>query len=804
MHDSDIKKLLDARISRARAKELLIALVRVPSPQTEQLEDEPLLKAFITSAIEPRLRTMGFVDIRYDGMGNLIAAYGAGTSNKSLMFIGNAMNQPASTMPNPYDGDVVDGAAYGLPGECVMGKGASEQKANLAAMLHAMETVIASEVTITGKLIFTCCLSGETGKHDAIKSVVEGAGVRADMAVLGGTGLKITLGNRGRIDVFVTVKGAPCHSSRPWDGVNAITGATEAIRLLLAKVKVDKRHPQLGRQSLTVNHIRSFPDSTHTVQERCEFTLDRRTLPGDDPNEAFAEIERIAKEVERIEDPVSGKTYGVEVRLGPFMYPSLVRTATGCNAASPGVTLRRPSRQKTLVRSGIYRHLSVIWRNPVSSRVIRRGATTVLPRRQRRIHRYHALPRKRGPMKRALSDRLLRSLARPRTAPQEIWDQQLRGFGCRASKQGVVSFFAMRRPRGSAKSIRIKVGDFPAMSLVDARQRARALLTEMQDGGDPRARKAEETRLAAVERASTFGTVAEAFITRHVASKRAAREIERLVRRELISRWGERPIASIARAEVIAMIDEIVDRGHPEAARQTLTYLRRLFGWAVPRYDLQSAPTDHLKGKDLIGAKKPRQRVLSDSEIALIWRATEGPEAAYYGPFIRLLLLLGARRSELGRAPWSEFDLDAALWTIPPGRMKSDESHAVLLPPAAVEILRAPPQGKGYVLNGAQIHYVRAKDRLDARMTRLNGGKAIPHWTLHDLRRTFRTGLSRLSIAPHIAELCIGHRQQGLHRIYDLHKFDAEKRHAFEAWAAHVKRVVAPPEGRVVPLRPAR
>jgi acetylornithine deacetylase/succinyl-diaminopimelate desuccinylase-like protein len=328
MNDAEIKSLLDARISRARAKELLIALVKVPSPQTERLEDEPLLKAFITSAIEPRLRTMGFVELRYDAMGNLIATYGAGTSKNSLMFIGNAMNQPASTMPNPYDGDVVDGAAYGLPGECVMGKGASEQKANLAAMLHAMETVIASKVAIKGKLIFTCCLSGETGKHDAIKSVVEGAGVRADMAVLGGTGLKVTLGNRGRIDVSVTVKGAPCHSSRPWDGVNAITGATEAIRLLLAKVNVDKSHPQLGRQSLTVNHIRSFPDSTHTVQERCEFTLDRRLLPGDDPNEAFAEIERIATEIERIEDPVSGKTYSVEVRLGPFMYPSLVTVDT--------------------------------------------------------------------------------------------------------------------------------------------------------------------------------------------------------------------------------------------------------------------------------------------------------------------------------------------------------------------------------------------------------------------------------------------------------------------------------------------
>jgi acetylornithine deacetylase/succinyl-diaminopimelate desuccinylase-like protein len=148
--------------------------------------------------------------------------------------------------------------------------------------------------------------------------------VRADMAVLGGTGLKITLGNRGRIDVFVTVKGAPCHSSRPWDGANAITGATEAIRLLLTQVKLDKSHPQLGPQSLTVNHIRSFPDSTHTVQERCEFTLDRRLLPGEDPDEAFAEIERIAKQVEAFKDPVSRKGYGVEVRLGPFMYPSLV------------------------------------------------------------------------------------------------------------------------------------------------------------------------------------------------------------------------------------------------------------------------------------------------------------------------------------------------------------------------------------------------------------------------------------------------------------------------------------------------
>jgi integrase len=383
------------------------------------------------------------------------------------------------------------------------------------------------------------------------------------------------------------------------------------------------------------------------------------------------------------------------------------------------------------------------------------------------------------------------------------WDASLRGFGCRASKQGTVSFFAMRRPRGSGKSVRIKVGDFPVMPLSEARSRARALLMEMQDGVDPRARKAAAARAEAAKQASTFAAVAENFISRHVTSKRTARNIEALIRRELIPRWGEQPIADITRADVIALMDEIVDRGHPEAARQVFAYVRRLFGWAVPRFDLQHAPTDHLSAKDLIGAKKPRQRVLSDNEIALIWRATEGSEAAYFGPYVRLLLLLGVRRTELGRATWGEFDLDAALWTIPPARMKSDEPHAVPLAPAALEILRALPQGQGYVIGGRPIHYSRAKRQLDARVTAVNGGKAIPRWRLHDARRTFRTGLSRLQIPPHIAELAIGHRQPGLHRIYDQHRFDDEKRHAFAAWAQRVMSIAVPPPDKVVALRKA-
>src|SRR5262249_31760375 len=163
------------------------------------------------------------------------------------------------------------GTRFGLPGEVVLGKGASEQKANMAAMLIAMEAVL-REYPLAGRLVHVCCVSGETGSHAAIRSVIEGEGVRADLAYLGGPSLLMTLGTRGRIDIFVTVHGAPTHSSRPEDGANAITGAMEVIRRL-GDIRLDRVHPALGRQTLTVNRIRSYPESTHTIQASCELTI---------------------------------------------------------------------------------------------------------------------------------------------------------------------------------------------------------------------------------------------------------------------------------------------------------------------------------------------------------------------------------------------------------------------------------------------------------------------------------------------------------------------------------------------------
>jgi acetylornithine deacetylase/succinyl-diaminopimelate desuccinylase-like protein len=257
-------------------------------------------------------------------MGNLIAESGAGRSGRSLMLVTHAMNQPPSTMPDPYGGKVIDAAPHGLPGDAVLGKGASEQKGTMAAMLHAMEAVGRTGIALEGRLVFVCCVSGETGKHDAIRHVVERESVRTDLAFVYGNSLKLQLGNRGRVDVKVIVRGQPSHSSRPRDAANAITGAMEVLRRLAAEIPQDRAHPQLGAASLTCNRIESFPKSTHTVQDRCEIGIDRRLLPGEDPDAVVAEIARVARGVDGWADPVSGKPLRVEVEKGAVMYPSLI------------------------------------------------------------------------------------------------------------------------------------------------------------------------------------------------------------------------------------------------------------------------------------------------------------------------------------------------------------------------------------------------------------------------------------------------------------------------------------------------
>jgi integrase len=169
-------------------------------------------------------------------------------------------------------------------------------------------------------------------------------------------------------------------------------------------------------------------------------------------------------------------------------------------------------------------------------------------------------------------------------------------------------------------------------------------------------------------------------------------------------------------------------------------------------------------------------------------------------------MLTAQRRDEIAGASWSEVDLERGLLTIGAERMKGNVGHTVPLSPAAIEILETLPRfaAGDFVFSGATgakpfSCFSKSKQRLDE----LIGD--IEPYTVHDLRRTVRTRLAELGVSPFIGELVIGHRQVGIHAIYDLHTYDDEKRAALERWEAKLLSIVEPEPARpnVVPM-PAR
>lgn len=315
MDIQECKKLIEANLRYDDVKELLIRLVRVESPQTELLEEEPKVLSLIRDVIRPELERSGLRP-HIDEKGNLIATLKGRGRAERLLLVSYAMNAAPSTMQNPYSGAVVDGAPYGIEGECVWGRGACEQKGSLAAMMAAVKFVARCRADLPADLHFVTSTAGETGKHDSLAYVLAHGGVQAEWGIIDGPP-EIQLGNKGRVDILVTVGGKQAHSSRPWEGINAIEGAVkvlERLRLLMPYPS-DRAHPELGKVSLTPTSIESFPKATHTIQSECRIVFDRRLLPGDNPEEA---ISQLGKAVGTIEP------YTIEVKRRDFMYPSEV------------------------------------------------------------------------------------------------------------------------------------------------------------------------------------------------------------------------------------------------------------------------------------------------------------------------------------------------------------------------------------------------------------------------------------------------------------------------------------------------
>jgi hypothetical protein len=424
--------------------------------------------------------------------------------------------------------------------------------------------------------------------------------------------------------------------------------------------------------------------------------------------------------------------------------------------------------------------------------------------------------------KRVLNDRIIKAI-KPAAAGKrvEVWDALVPGLGIRVTDTGTKSFVLVARYGGADNPARRALGSYGALTLEQARNKAREWLALIPRGIDPQA-EVERQRLAEQrKRAGTFASVCEDYIRDKLSTQRRGRDAELQLRNEFVSRWGRRPITEIAAADVKAVVREVKARA-PYMAHALLSNVRRMFNWAIEQgdYGLEHSPCDHLKAKSLIGERQPRSRILTDDEIRAFWRVCV--RMGYpHGDLGRALLLTGTRHREMAAAPWSELDLTKAIWTIDQKRFKSNSEHIVPLVPDMIALVQGLPRFKsGTFLFSTCYGKVatditeKVKSKVDARMLRSlramarqrgddPGAVALKPWVVHDLRRTVRTHLAALRIPDHIAEMVLGHGKKGLQRVYDQHRYEAEMREALERWAARLRSIVTPPSVNVVPLRAA-
>lgn len=445
--------------------------------------------------------------------------------------------------------------------------------------------------------------------------------------------------------------------------------------------------------------------------------------------------------------------------------------------------------------------------------------------------------------KRLLSDKFIEAVkAAPKGKTADVYDTKTPGFGVRVGDRAddkgralTATYVVYCRWPSTGKPARRKVGDAKKMSLAAARRIAKRWLDLVEQGVDPQeqdreqkaARAAAEQAEAAL-RENTFEKVATEWF-RHIRGQRKAREVERDVRRIFLPRWAARPVTKIAAADVERIINSMMDT--PAQLRNALGYVQRLFRWAArqTRFGLAESPAEKLRAQDFVGKKRRGNRVLTDEELRLLWRAvgrlrterrrTDEDDGAIwlpgdypYGPLFRLLMLTGQRKSEVACARWREFDLPKRLWTIPAERMKSDRAHVVPLTDEMVKLLEALPRSTSKrndydclfsTTNGHKPvnSFGKVKARIDRRMlsalralARRRGDDpaavTLPRWTIHDLRRTVRTGLSALPIPYQVCELMIAHAMSELGATYDLHSYEREKRRGFDLWGSRLHSIL--------------
>ena len=394
-------------------------------------------------------------------------------------------------------------------------------------------------------------------------------------------------------------------------------------------------------------------------------------------------------------------------------------------------------------------------------------------------------------------------------------------------------------PAHDGQPCKLTLEGFPA--LATARALATDALEQVDQGHDPasdkRSKRQVEKAVAAAQ-----SSLEEAFIEfLDKYTHRRGRAIRESSRREsarllglkrnpenekewiatgggVLAHWRRiKSIKDVTYDDVYKLLDDMVKppdpkvKAAPVSANRTLSALKTCFKWHVKRRKLAASVCADIDDPAPEGRERQRKRVLTEAELAALWRACESE--ALYGSMVRLLILTGCRRNEVRGARWSEFDLDKREWSLPAERVKNGVEHLVPITDMVNDILaklsrvvdRQSNDPLLFTTNGRTpiSGLSKIKKRIEEAMAK-ELGHHPKQWGLHDLRRTFISGLQALGVVREEREACVNHRsaQSGVAGVYERHEYWQEKQRAFGLWNRHVAKVVGSKAGK--PDKPGR
>lgn len=394
-----------------------------------------------------------------------------------------------------------------------------------------------------------------------------------------------------------------------------------------------------------------------------------------------------------------------------------------------------------------------------------------------------------------LTDDLIRARKRPTRGQLLLWDDLVAGFGVRLTPNRTTFVVQWREHTGRKprESLRPR---WPQLEAVKARELARKRLAQVLATSDAPERRALRAVMREwFERRTELGTwrpryraKVDALIRHYIEGEKSTHVKLSESTRKAIESLGLQPVMQVTRTDVMRVVDGI-KRG---AGDQLMAVISTFYNDQLDRgLEVMNPARNRLR---VTGGRRVRHRTLTDAELLKIWRALEKEGDPALAAFA-VLAFTGARRREATQMRHSELDLEASTWTLPPERRKTGERDprpfVIHLHPYLLEALRRQPilEGSPFVFWGRRDQ--RPFEFHHALMQRLRA-LGLDEWRLHDVRRYVRSGMARLGVSQQVGELCLGHvAKPGLVAVYDTHRYDDEKRAAWQKWGDYLQALVS-------------